>query len=84
MQVRRLLRILNVLGLFLRDFGRILRLIFTGIWFALRWCRGFVSKRDEAGGAVGAVGADRQAAADVVLPSQAQGPETSGQEAAAG
>lgn len=81
MQVRRLLMILNVLGVCFCEL-----LIELCVWFSWGFClrRGFVSKRDEAGGAVGAVEPHRQAAADVVLPPQAQGSETAGQEATEG
>ena len=58
-QVRRLLRNLSVLDLFLRAVDRNCVRVFHGdsICIVLCWCRGLVPKRDEAGGAIGAVGA---------------------------
>ena len=58
-QVPRLLRNLSVLDLFLRAVDRNCVRVFHGdsICIVLCWCRGLVPKRDEAGRAIGTVGA---------------------------
>ena len=48
---------LECFGFVLRVFDR--HVVFMGILFALCWCRGFISKRDDASRAVRAIGAHR-------------------------